>query len=139
MLFRFVYRVGLVLAVPPTSTVKNVTELAEHLKAKQGKVLYGVATTSTLAASELFKQMTGAPAKPLPYKTAPDAMKEVTESAIDFMIMDGTFAAGQVAQGALKALAVTTATRSPSFPGVPTMQEAGLAGFEFAQIGRAHV
>jgi tripartite-type tricarboxylate transporter receptor subunit TctC len=48
------------------------------------------------------------------------------------MIMDGTFAAPQINQGVMKALAVTTATRHASMPNVPTMQEAGLAGFAFA-------
>ena len=124
-------QITFVLVVSPKSPLNSIAELVAHLK-KKGDNLYGYTNQTAQLSTELFKQMTGAPAKPLPYKTAPDAMKEVTESAIDFMIMDGTFAAGQVAQGALKALAVTTATRSPSFPGVPTMQEAGLAGFEFA-------
>lgn len=124
-------QITFVLVVSPKSPLNSIADLVAHLK-KKGDNLYGYTNQTAQLSTELFKQMTGAPAKPLPYKTAPDAMKEVTESAIDFMIMDGTFAAGQVAQGALKALAVTTVTRSPSFPGVPTMQEAGLAGFEFA-------
>jgi tripartite-type tricarboxylate transporter receptor subunit TctC len=56
----------------------------------------------------------------------------VTNGTLDMMIMDGTYAAGQVRAGRLRAIAVTTAMRSPSFPGVPTMQEAGLKGYEFA-------
>jgi tripartite-type tricarboxylate transporter receptor subunit TctC len=124
-------QITFVLVVSPKSPLNSVAELVEMLK-KKGDNLYGYTNQTAQLSTEMFKQMTGVPAKPLPYKTAPDAMKEITESAIDFMIMDGTFANGQVNQGTLKALAVTTATRSPSFPGVPTMQEAGLAGFDFA-------
>lgn len=124
-------QITFLLVVSPKSPINSIAELVAHLK-KKGDNLYGYTNQTAHLSTELFKQMTGVPAKPLPYKTAPDAMKEITESAIDFMIMDGTFAAGQVAAGALKPLAVTTATRSPTFPDVPTMQEAGLAGFEFA-------
>ena len=131
-------QIAFVLVVSPASPVNSIAELVAALK-KKGDNLYGYTNQTAQLSTELFKQMTGVPAKPLPYKTAPDAMKEITEGAIDFMIMDGTFAAGQVAQGALKPLAVTTATRSPSFPTVPTMQEAGLAGFDFAPWWCAYV
>ena len=131
-------QITFVLVVSPKSPINSIAELLEHLKKKQDN-LYGYTNQTAQLSTELFKQMTGAPAKPVPYKTAPEAMKEITEGTIDFMIMDGTFAAGQVSQGALKPLAVTTATRSPSFPNVPTMQEAGLAGFDFAPWWAAYV
>ena len=131
-------QIAFVLVVAPTSPINTITELVAMLKKKQDN-LYGYTNQTAQLSTELFKQITGAPAKPLPYKTAPDAMKEITDGAIDFMIMDGTFAAGQVQQGMLKALAVTTATRSPTFPDIPTMQEAGLAGFEFAPWWCAYV
>jgi tripartite-type tricarboxylate transporter receptor subunit TctC len=124
-------QIAFVLVLSPKSKINSVPELVAHLKAKKDN-LYGYTNQTAQLSTELFKQMTGIPAKPLPYKTAPDAMKEITDEAIDFMIMDGTFAAGQIAQGALKALAVTTSVRSPSFPDVPTMQEVGLEGFDFA-------
>jgi tripartite-type tricarboxylate transporter receptor subunit TctC len=131
-------QIAFVLVVAPTSPVKTVAELLAVLK-KKGDNLYGYTNQTAQLSTELFKQMTGVPARAVPYKTAPDAMKEITDGTVDFMIMDGTFAAGQVAQGALKALAVTTATRSPTFPTVPTMQEAGLAGFDFAPWWCAYV
>ena len=124
-------QIAFILVVSPKSPLNSITELVAHLK-KKGDTLYGYTNQTAQLSSELFKQMTGVTTKPLPYRTAADAMKEITEGAVDFCIMDGTFAAGQVAQGTLKGLAVTTAQRSPSFPNVPTMQEAGLAGFEFA-------
>jgi virulence-associated protein VagC len=124
-------QIAFVLVVSPKSPLNNITELVAHLK-KKGDTLYGYTNQTAQLSSELFKQMTGVTTKPLPYRNTTDAMKEITEGSVDFCIMDGTFAAGQVAQGTLKALAVTTAQRSPSFPGIPTMQESGLPGFEFA-------
>ena len=124
-------QIAFVLVVSPKSPLNSIAELVAHLK-KKGDNLFGYTNQTAQLSSELFKQITGVPAKPLPYRSTTDAMKEITDGSVDFCIMDGTFAAGQVAQGALKALAVTTAQRSPSFPGVPTMQEAGLAGFDFA-------
>lgn len=124
-------QIAFILVVSPKSPLNSISELVAHLK-KKGDTLYGYTNQTAQLSSELFKQMTGVTTKPLPYRTAADAMKEITEGTVDFCIMDGTFAAGQVAQGTLKGLAVTTAQRSPSFPNVPTMQEAGLAGFEFA-------
>ena len=124
-------QIAFILVVSPKSPVNNVADLVAAVK-KKGDTLYGYTNQTAQLSTELFKQMTGLTTRPVSYKTAPDAMKEITDGTLDFMIMDGTFAAGQVSQGQLKPLAVTTATRSPTFPDVPTMQEAGLAGFEFA-------
>jgi tripartite-type tricarboxylate transporter receptor subunit TctC len=77
--------------------------------------------------------------KPVAYKTAPETMKDITDQTLDFVIMDGTFAAGQVRQNALKPIAVTTKVRSPTFPNTPTMDEAGLKGFDFAPWWVAYV
>ncbi len=120
-----------VLVVAPDSPFNTVDALVKHVKAKpQNK--YGYTNQTAIMSTELFKAMTGVEAVGVSYRTAPDAMPDVTNGTLDFMIMDGTFAAGQIRAGRLKALAVTTAKRSPSFPGVPTMEEAGLKGYEFA-------
>jgi tripartite-type tricarboxylate transporter receptor subunit TctC len=58
-------------------------------------------------------------------------MHDLQTGALDFVFMDGTFAAGQVRQEQLKALAVITSTRVAALPDVPTMKEAGL-DFDFA-------
>jgi tripartite-type tricarboxylate transporter receptor subunit TctC len=120
-----------VLVVRPDSPFNSVDDLVKHLKSKKQN-RYGTTNQTAIMSTELFKTMTGVEAVNVGYRTAPDAMPDVTNGTLDFMIMDGTFAAGQVRAGRLKALAVTTAERSPSFPGVPTMQEAGLKGYDFA-------
>ena len=131
-------QIAFVLVVAPTSKLNTIDELVAHLKQKKDNI-FGYTNQTAQLSSELFKQLTGAPAKPVSYKTAPDAMKDILDGTLDFMIMDGTFAAGQVRQGQLKALAVTTNTRSPTFPTVPTMQEAGLKTFDFAPWWCAYV
>ncbi len=120
-----------VMVVAPDSPLKTVDDVIKHLKSKKQN-RYGYHNQTALMSSELFKAMTGTEAVGVSYRTAPDAMPDVTNGTLDIMIMDGTYAAGQVRAGRLRAIAVTTAMRSPSFPGVPTMQEAGLKGFEFA-------
>jgi tripartite-type tricarboxylate transporter receptor subunit TctC len=120
-----------VMVVAPDSPFKTVEDVIKHLKSKKQNK-YGFTNQTALMSSELFKAMTGTEAVGVSYRTAPDAMPDVTNGTLDMMIMDGTYAAGQVRAGRLRAIAVTTATRSPSFPGVPTMQEAGLKGYEFA-------
>jgi tripartite-type tricarboxylate transporter receptor subunit TctC len=120
-----------VMVVAPDSPLKTVDDVIKHLKSKRQN-RYGYHNQTALMSSELFKAMTGTEAVGVSYRTAPDAMPDVTNGTLDIMIMDGTYAAGQVRAGRLRAIAVTTAMRSPSFPGVPTMQEAGLKGFEFA-------
>jgi len=120
-----------VLVVKPDSPFNTIDDLVKHLKSKtQNK--YGYTNQTAIMSTELFKTMTGTQAVGVSYRTAPDAMPDVTNGTLDYMIMDGTFAAGQIRAGRLKPLAITTAERSPSFPGVPTMQEAGLKGYDFA-------
>ncbi len=124
-------QIAFVLCVGPSSPIKNVQELIAKLKAKKDNNA-GYTNQTAQLSTELFKQITAAPARLVSYKTTADAMKDITDGTLDFMIFDGTFAAGQVSGGLLKPLAVTTTQRSPTFPDTPTMQEAGVEGFDFA-------
>jgi tripartite-type tricarboxylate transporter receptor subunit TctC len=120
-----------VLVVRPDSPFQTIDDLVKNLRGKQ-QIRYGTTNQTAIMATEMFKTMTGTQGVNVGYRTAPDAMPDVTNGTLDYMIMDGTFAAGQIRAGRLRALAVTTAQRSPSFPGVPTMAEAGLKGYDFA-------
>jgi tripartite-type tricarboxylate transporter receptor subunit TctC len=131
-------QIAFVMVVSPKSPIKNIKELVERLKAKKDNI-YGYTNQTALLSTALFKKITGAPAKPVPYRTAPDTMRDLTDGTLDFVIMDGTFAAGQIRQGALKALAVTTSQRIPTLPDTPTMIEAGVPGFDFAPWWGAYV
>jgi tripartite-type tricarboxylate transporter receptor subunit TctC len=123
-------QIGFMLVVAPNSPLNSVADLTAYLKKKQDNI-FGYTNPTGLMSAELYKQLTGAPAKSVSYKTTADAMRDIQAGQLDFMFMDGTFAAGQVRQGQLKALAVITSKRVATVPDVPTMQEAGLA-FDFA-------
>ncbi len=123
-------QIGFMLVVAPNSPLKTVADLTAYLKKKQDNI-FGYTNPTGLMSAELYKQLTGAPAKSVSYKTTADAMRDLQAGQLDFMFMDGTFAAGQVRQGQLKALAVITSARVATVPDVPTMQEAGLA-YDFA-------
>ncbi|MDB5579797.1 MAG: Tripartite-type tricarboxylate transporter, receptor component TctC [Bradyrhizobium sp.] len=120
-----------VVVVAPDSKFKTMAELTAFLKTTD-RAKYGYTNQTALLSAELYKSMANVKAEPVSYRTAPEALPDVTNGTLDFMVMDGTYAAGQLRAGRLRALAVTTAQRSASFPDIPTMQEAGLAGFEFA-------
>ncbi len=124
-------QIAFVVVVAPNSPVNSIADLVAKLKSKPNN-LHGYTNQTAQLSSELFKQLAGVQAKAVSYKSATDAMKDILDSTLDFMIIDGTFAAGQVRQGQLKALAVTTTSRSPSFPGVPTLVETGLKEFDFS-------
>ena len=124
-------QIAFVLVVAPNSPLNSVDDLVKKLRAKKDNI-HGYTNQTAQLSSELFKQLANVPSKAVSYKSANDAMKDIVDGTLDFMILDGTFAAGQVRAGALKALAVTTTVRSPTFPTVPTMQEAGLKGFDFS-------
>ena len=124
-------QIAFVLVVAPNSPINTVAELVAKLKAKKDNI-FGYTNQTSQLSGELFKELTGAPAKAVSYKLAVDAMTDLINGSLDFVILDGTFAAGQVNQGLLKAIAVTTTHRSPTFPTVPTMQESGVANFDFA-------
>jgi tripartite-type tricarboxylate transporter receptor subunit TctC len=124
-------QIAFVVVVAPDSPINTIAELVARMKAKPNN-LHGYTNQTAQLSSELFKQLAGVEAKAVSYKAASDAMKDILDGTLDFMILDGTFAAGQARQGQLKALAVTTTTRSPSFPGVPTLVETGLKEFDFS-------
>jgi tripartite-type tricarboxylate transporter receptor subunit TctC len=119
--------VSFVLVVTPNSGINSVAELTQRLKAKGTESFYAGSTNTGIVASELYKKATGIDAKRVNYRSALDSLAEMQSGKIDFFITDATSALGQIAGGKYKALAITSTTRSESFPGVPTMTEAGLA------------
>ncbi len=102
-----------------------MAELTAYLKGRtQNK--YGTTNQTAILASEYYKQVAGVEGVNVAYRTAPEALPDVEDGTLDFMIMDGTFAVGPIKAGKIRALAVTTAQRIATLPDVPTMIEAGL-------------
>jgi len=121
-----------VVVVHPKHDFKSLGELIAYAKANPGKLNYGSAGNGTThhLAGELFKLTTGAQLTHVPYKGAGPMMLDLLAGQVD-MAFDGMgTSANQIKVGKLRPLAVTTVKRSPLLPGVPTMQEAGVAGYE---------
>lgn len=121
---------ALMLAVNPALPVKSVAELTELAKKEPGKLSYGWASSSTRAAMEQYKQLAHVEIADVPYKTLPQATTDLLGGRLDLMIGDMVSLPPHVQSGKLRALAVTGTKRMASFPDVPTMREAGVAGYE---------
>jgi tripartite-type tricarboxylate transporter receptor subunit TctC len=121
-----------VLLVSNTLKVQNVKELIALLKSQPGKFNYGSSGVGTPPhlSGELFKSMTGVDIAHVPYKGGAPAMSDLVGGHIPILFDVLTGAASHIKSGSVRALAVTTAKRSPSFPEIPTMSEAGVAGYE---------
>jgi tripartite-type tricarboxylate transporter receptor subunit TctC len=123
--------IAFMLTVSAKSPIKTVAELTAYLKSrKQNK--YGATNQTAILSTEYYKQLAGVDAVHVAYRTAPEALPDVEDGTLDFMIMDGTFAVGPIKAGKIRALAVTTAQRIAALPDVPTIREAGVGNFEFS-------
>lgn len=122
----------LVLVVPPGLKVNTVAELVEYAKSNPGKINFASSGTGTShqLAGEMFKQYANVDITHVPYKGSPPAHVDLMGGSVD-MMFDNIVAVGpHIKSGKLKALAVTSKTRSPIFPNVPTMQESGYPNIE---------
>ena len=123
-----------VLVVNPALPAKSVGELIALAKAKPGKLTYGssgVGGTSHLAGA-LFSSLAEIEMTHVPYRGGEPAMADVVGGQIDMLFSTRLQSHGFVDAGKLRALAVTTRKRSPATPELPTMQEAGVRGYEVA-------
>jgi tripartite-type tricarboxylate transporter receptor subunit TctC len=121
-----------VLLVGSSVKAQNVRELIALLKAQPDKFNYGSSGLGTPPhlSGELFKSMAGVSINHVPYKGGGPAMSDLVGGHIPILFDVLTGAASHIRGGSVRALAVTTDKRSPSFPDVPTLAEAGLAGYE---------
>ena len=119
-----------IVTVAGSAALKTVPELIAHLKGKQ-RNRYGTNNPANVAATAYLRSLTGFEAEAVTYKAAADALTDVSNGTLDFMIFDGAFSIGQIRSGKLKALAVTSIYRLPAIPDVPTMQQAGFKDFDF--------
>ena len=123
-----------VLVVHPSVPAKSVAELVAYAKANPGKVTFGSAGngSSNHLSGELLKVLTKAPMEHVPYKGSGPAMTDVIAGNITGMFDVLITSVPQMRAGRVRALAVTSAKRSPYVPEVPTMDEAGVAGYNDA-------
>ncbi|MBB2752218.1 UNVERIFIED_ORG: tripartite-type tricarboxylate transporter receptor subunit TctC [Rhizobium aethiopicum] len=121
-----------VLVVNPELPAKTVQELIALLKAEPDKYSYASSGNGTPLhlSGELFKSMAGVSMQHIPYKGAGPALNDVIGNQVPIMFDNLPSSSSHIKAGTLRALAVTTAARAPSFPDVPTVAESGIPGYE---------
>jgi tripartite-type tricarboxylate transporter receptor subunit TctC len=122
----------LVIVANPQLPAKNVAELIALAKAKPGELNFASSGNgqSTHLSAELFAAMAGVKMNHIPYKGSAPALTDTMGGQTQLMFDTMLSAMPHVKAGKLKALAVTSATRSPVAPEVPTVAESGLPGYE---------
>ncbi len=125
-------RVPNMLVINNDIPAKNVAELIALMKANPGKWSFASSGngTSQHLSGELFKGMAGVEMQHIPYKGSPPALTDVMGGQVNMTFDNITTAWTLAKSGKLRALAVTTAKRSPVAPDVPTLAESGLPGYE---------
>ena len=116
----------LILVVSPSMPVQSVKELVAYAKSRPEAVNYAASAAPFQFASELFKQRTGTNFTYIPYKGSGDSVNAVMSGDVTITITDPPPAAGLLKGGKLRALAITSATRHPAWPELPTLAEAGV-------------
>lgn len=120
-----------IVVVNPKSPFQSVADLIAAAKANPDKLTYGTFGVGTSAhlAGELFKDLAGVNLIAVPYKGAAPAITDLIGGQIQVMFTTVASAASLVESGQLRAIAVTSAERSPAFPQLPTVAEAGVPGY----------
>src|SRR3954452_11677048 len=122
----------MLLAASPKAPFTTVRELIAYAKAHPGKLSNASSSNGSLGhvSGELFKSMTGTDIVHVPYKGGAPAIADLIAGNVELMFESTNSIAPHVRAGRVRALAVTGARRAHSLPEVPTMIEAGVAGYE---------
>jgi len=123
-----------VLLVPKASPYDNLRKLIEASKEKGSQISYGTSGmgTSVHLAGELFKSMSGANMEAIFFKGDSESLANVMGGHVQVSMNTVPGAKTQIDAGSVRALAVTSRTRLPNLPGIPTIAEAGVAGYEMS-------
>lgn len=121
---------GQIMVVNSQSPVKSVQDFIALAKKEPGKITFGSGSSSSRIAGELFQQMAGVKLLHVPYKSNTFAVTDLLGGQIQMMITDSATGLPHVKSGKLRALGVSSKTRSPLAPEVPTIDEAGVKGYD---------
>ncbi len=119
------------LVVRTELPVKTVAELIAYAKQRPGKLSMGSAGNGTTGhlGGELFKEMAGVFVVHVPYRGSPQAIQDLMGGQVDLMFDNLSSIGSHIRSGRVRALAVSGDARSPQFPELPTMAEAGVKGY----------
>jgi len=121
-----------VIVVHPSLPVRNTRELIALAKARPGMIIYGSSGQGAIVhlTTELFLHMAGVKMTHVPYKGGGPAMTDLLAGHIQLVFATAPVGLPQAKAGRLRALAVTTSTRVAAEPGIPTVTESGVPGYE---------
>ncbi|MGQ0525972.1 MAG: Bug family tripartite tricarboxylate transporter substrate binding protein [Betaproteobacteria bacterium] len=122
--------VGNVVVVHPSVAAKSIKEFVTLAKSKPGQLNYATTGTNNLLGIAQFNKMTGINMVGVPYKGTGQAVGALIAGEVQFFFMNPLVAVPHVKSGKLRALAVTSPSRNPALPEVPTVSESGVPGFE---------
>jgi putative tricarboxylic transport membrane protein len=125
-------RVGsfnLMLVVDPKLPIHSVQEMIDYAKPNPGKLTYASGNTAGIVALETIKHDAGISMLHVPYKSTAPALEDIIGGRVSMMLADFTSAMPHVNAGTVRPIAVSRIRRSTLFPDLPTMDEAGIKGF----------
>ena len=135
----FMGSVPLIVAVNNDVPAKTLAEFIALAKAKPGAVTFATASTSQRISSEMLASMAGIKMTHVPYKSGPNAMTDLIGGQVNMFTADFAVMLPQVTAGKVRALAVTSSTRSAAVPDLPTVNEAaGLKDYELIAFFAAY-
>jgi putative tricarboxylic transport membrane protein len=130
--FMPITRVGsftLMLVVNTKLPIHSVKELVDYAKAHPGKLTYASGNTAGIVGMESLKRWAEVSILHVPYKTTAPALEDIIAGRVSMMFADFTSAMPHVAAGSIRPLAISRIKRSTLYPDLPTMDEAGIKGF----------
>jgi tripartite-type tricarboxylate transporter receptor subunit TctC len=120
----------LMLVINPSLPFHSVKDLVDYAKANPSKLSFASGNTAGIVGGKTLAHWAGIDLLHVPYKSSPPAMEDVIAGRVSMMFADFTVAMPHVSAGQVRALAITRLKRSPLFPDLPTMDEAGIDGFD---------
>ena len=126
--------VPLMLVVPANSPARDVAGLVAYLRANPDRASYASSSNGGAPhlAGEMFRLQSGLPLQHIPYRGSGQALPDVVSGQVALMFDSMASSADLVREGRLRALAVSTETRVPAFPDLPTMRQAGFPDYEIS-------
>ena len=125
----------MLVLVRPDSMPRTLSALLDQARRAPRPLFYGFGNTSTRIGAEVLRHRAGVQFERVPYPGNPRSLQDLIAGRLDFVFTDFTTGVEQVRQGALRALAVTSATRNAQLPDVPSVAEQGFPGYDIVAWG----
>jgi tripartite-type tricarboxylate transporter receptor subunit TctC len=122
----------IVLVGSPKVPANTLEELVQYGRKNPGKLTYGYGSGSAQVAAARVAFLGKFEALPVAYKGSPQALMDVMAGQVDFMFVDLSVAVSQLAAGKIKAFGVSTRSRFPQAPAIPSIHEAGIPGYDLS-------